>query len=151
MVATREFAYLKIVKRAGRAHTPEGLNVRTGELALRCYACPRPGVNIADDWRETTPKHLMYASPISYMTLQILTECRFLCAVIIAIDANFRLCNLFRTSILKDPSLVAGQAYMLGSTSGYKEYLTLINKQKDNQEVCDLYSSSMRTLADIIV
>ena len=49
----REWRHLKSLKRAGRAHEPGGPDGTShGELAIRCPACPRPGVNLPENWRD---------------------------------------------------------------------------------------------------
>ena len=54
----REWRYLKLLKRAGRAHVEDGVeNIAPGGLCLRCPACPRPGFNLPDNW-ETVPDDL---------------------------------------------------------------------------------------------
>ena len=47
----REWRYLKMMKRAGRSHDPSGVDgTASGELAIACPACPRPGVNLPENW-----------------------------------------------------------------------------------------------------
>ncbi|TRM55169.1 hypothetical protein BD626DRAFT_390292, partial [Schizophyllum amplum] len=42
----RQYAFLMRLKRAGRAHVLNGIrNTKPGELAVRCWACPREGYN----------------------------------------------------------------------------------------------------------
>ena len=46
-----QWRHLKALKRAGRGHDPTGVEgTKPGELALLCPACPRPGVNLPDNW-----------------------------------------------------------------------------------------------------
>ncbi|KAF7301159.1 CxC2 domain-containing protein [Mycena indigotica] len=46
----REYRHLLSLKRAGRGYDSRGmLGTTPGELAVRCPACPRPGVNLPDD------------------------------------------------------------------------------------------------------
>jgi hypothetical protein len=56
----REFRHLMLVKRAGRAEAyTSGSGVegtKAGELAIDCPACPRPGVNLPDDWEKASPE-----------------------------------------------------------------------------------------------
>ncbi|KIJ94641.1 hypothetical protein K443DRAFT_110051, partial [Laccaria amethystina LaAM-08-1] len=48
------------LKRAGRGHDPEGVeNTPPGSLTVECPACPHPGRNLPENWREAGP--LMYA------------------------------------------------------------------------------------------
>lgn len=49
----RQWRHLKLLKRAGRGHDPSGVScTQSGELAVLCPACPHPGINIPDNWRE---------------------------------------------------------------------------------------------------
>ena len=58
-VAT-QWRHLKMLKRAGRAHDPTGVNgTKDGELAIRCPACPRPMVNLPENW-QNVPDTLKY-------------------------------------------------------------------------------------------
>ncbi len=42
-----------MMKRAGRAHDPLGVDgTKCGELAVVCPACPHPGINLPDDWKD---------------------------------------------------------------------------------------------------
>ncbi|KAA1479019.1 hypothetical protein DENSPDRAFT_861961 [Dentipellis sp. KUC8613] len=47
MLMIREWRHIKAMKRAGRGHEEGGVAAaKPGELAIKCPACPRPGVNI---------------------------------------------------------------------------------------------------------
>jgi hypothetical protein len=47
----REWRHLKLLKRAGRSHDPQGVaGTQKGELAVPCPACPHPSVNLPDGW-----------------------------------------------------------------------------------------------------
>ena len=47
----RQFAHIKLVKRAGRGSYQDGIaTTPPGALAIQCPACPRPGVNLPDNW-----------------------------------------------------------------------------------------------------
>jgi hypothetical protein len=51
----REYRHLLLLKRGGRGHDSGGAKAtKSGELAVRCPACPRPGVNLPDDWEMAT-------------------------------------------------------------------------------------------------
>lgn len=57
----REYRHLMMLKRGGRGHDPEGAKgTKSGELAVRCPACLRPGVNLPPDW-ESAKKEERYA------------------------------------------------------------------------------------------
>ncbi|KAA1479670.1 hypothetical protein DENSPDRAFT_886961 [Dentipellis sp. KUC8613] len=52
-IAIREWQCLQMLKRAGRAHYPDGINTMPpGGLAVECPACPRPDWNLPADWEQ---------------------------------------------------------------------------------------------------
>lgn len=47
-----EFAHLKMLKRAGRGSFKDGIAMTgAGELAVECPACPRPEINLPENWK----------------------------------------------------------------------------------------------------
>jgi len=49
---SRLWRWIKKLKWAGHGHNQKGaMNVGRGELANYCPACPQPGVNLPDDWK----------------------------------------------------------------------------------------------------
>lgn len=55
-----QWRHLKMLKWGGRAHDPTGPEgTREGELAILCPSCPRPSINIPDNWKDA-PLHLRY-------------------------------------------------------------------------------------------
>jgi hypothetical protein len=47
-----------MLKRAGRCHAVSGADgTARGELAMECPACPHPGKNLPENWREAGPEH----------------------------------------------------------------------------------------------
>lgn len=49
----REWRHVKLLKRAGRGHDPTGVKGTTeGECAVTCPACPQPGINLPQDWKD---------------------------------------------------------------------------------------------------
>ena len=50
MLMVREWRHMKMVKRAGRAHDPTGINgTPQGGLSIACRACPHPNINLPQD------------------------------------------------------------------------------------------------------
>jgi hypothetical protein len=48
----RWWRHIKMLKRAGRGHDPEGVAAtKPGSLAVECPACPHDGRNLPEDWR----------------------------------------------------------------------------------------------------
>ena len=57
-----QWRHLKLLKWGGRGHDPAGVAAtRAGELAVLCPSCPRPGVNLPDDW-EDAPVEFKYVA-----------------------------------------------------------------------------------------
>ncbi|KAF7301156.1 CxC2 domain-containing protein [Mycena indigotica] len=57
MRMSRQYRHLLLLKRKGRGHDRFGvLGTAPGELATRCPACPRPGVNLLDGWQNAPPE-----------------------------------------------------------------------------------------------
>ena len=51
----RQWRHIQSLKRAGRGHETGGvLATKPGELCIRCPACPRPGVNLPNNWDTVT-------------------------------------------------------------------------------------------------
>ncbi|KAJ7315117.1 hypothetical protein DFH08DRAFT_715859 [Mycena albidolilacea] len=93
---TRQWRHLQMLKRAGRGHAADGVRgTKSGECALLCPACPQPGKNLPRDgsWRHV-PR-----------------ERRFLYALFLALDANFRMKHKDVSSEAEDPSLGDGIAF----------------------------------------
>ncbi|KAJ7093757.1 hypothetical protein C8R44DRAFT_890661 [Mycena epipterygia] len=110
----RQWAFLKRIKRAGRAHDPAGVD-KTGlrECAVICWACPYEGRNLPVNWRDVDPQF------------------RFLYMLLLAVDANFKLKNRMRANQINDPSLGPGWSYFVGPR-GYKRHLRKYVAEKDH-------------------
>ncbi|KAK7031325.1 CxC2 domain-containing protein [Favolaschia claudopus] len=103
---TRQFAFLKRLKRAGRAHDVSGVaGTKSGECAMLCWACPQEGRNLPQGWREVSPEFqfVLHSDTSTY-------------------DANFHMRNRLRANQRDDPPLGDGWAYMV-EESGYHEHL----------------------------
>lgn len=112
---SREFRHLKQLKRAGKAHDPNGLeSIKQGECVVKCPACPHPGINLPDDWETKPPAQ------------------GWIYGLFVAIDANFRLKRKAVSSNVLDPSLNDGWAYFV-EEKPYKDYLA--QHAKEPQEV----------------
>ncbi|KAJ7635987.1 hypothetical protein DFH06DRAFT_1002998, partial [Mycena polygramma] len=111
----REYRHLMMLKRGGRMRAYDSSGVagtKSGELAIECPACPRPGVNLPDGWEHAPP------------------EDRFLYTFFLALDACFRLKRRLVSNELKDPGLGTGWAYMV-ENEPYREYLRTVTDQKE--------------------
>ncbi|KAJ7791307.1 hypothetical protein B0H14DRAFT_3500651 [Mycena olivaceomarginata] len=51
----RAYRHVMMLKRMGRGHDPGGAKAtKSGALAVLCPACPRPGINLPEDWEEVS-------------------------------------------------------------------------------------------------
>ncbi|KAF8888811.1 hypothetical protein BD779DRAFT_1611227 [Infundibulicybe gibba] len=116
----REWRHLKMLKRAGRGHDPSGVTGTTeGELTLLCPACPHPGKNLPENWKECPP------------------EDKWRHALFLGIDANFRLKRLNVSNNARDPSLNHGYAYFVHD-GPFNEFLNEYNKKiPDDTSTCN--------------
>ncbi|KAF9470561.1 hypothetical protein BDN70DRAFT_902008 [Pholiota conissans] len=91
-----QWRHLKLLKRGGRGHDEAGISAtKDGDLAIKCPSCPHPGINLPDGWEEAPE------------------EQRFLYALVVCMDANFRLKNQLVSNYSADPGLGIGWAYMV--------------------------------------
>ncbi|KAI5897299.1 uncharacterized protein SCHCODRAFT_02489565 [Schizophyllum commune H4-8] len=104
---------LKSVPRAGIGNTKKGIKgTKPGELAIRCWACPRVGVNLPPDWQNVAAAE-MY---------------RF--RTMLAVDANFRLKNRIRKNENRASALGEGLGYFV-ATEPYKDHISGYVKESD--------------------
>ncbi|KAF7322737.1 hypothetical protein HMN09_00052600 [Mycena chlorophos] len=108
----REYRHLMMLKRAGRGHEPGGIEATPiGGLAVICPVCPRPGVNIPNDWQRRVVDRYIYNQ-------------------FVAIDACFRLKRGMVSNLIKDPPLGSGLAYFV-EPEPYRQYLLSVTDQKE--------------------
>ncbi|KAJ6476812.1 hypothetical protein C8R45DRAFT_833720, partial [Mycena sanguinolenta] len=115
---TRQWRHIRMLKRAGRGHDPVGIaNTQPGECALLCPACPQPGKNLPPNWKDV-PKIK-----------------RFLHALFLAIDANFRLKRKDVSTETKDPGLGNGWAFFC-EVKAYMRHVKENWDQKQDRSHC---------------
>ncbi|KAF7313212.1 CxC2 domain-containing protein [Mycena kentingensis (nom. inval.)] len=113
----RQYRHLMLLKRGGRAHDRSGVwGTGQGELALRCPACPRPGVNLPEGWEQATAGE------------------QFLYTIFLALDACFRLKRRIISSWQRDPGSGPGWAYMCEPFT-YERFIATITEQDDARTV----------------
>jgi hypothetical protein len=57
---TRIWRWMKKLKWAGYAGSSMKVkDVKAGELAIFCPACPQQGINIPENWREDSARHVV--------------------------------------------------------------------------------------------
>ncbi|KAJ7705144.1 hypothetical protein B0H16DRAFT_1747395 [Mycena metata] len=109
----REYGHLLMLILAGRLHCGLGVaGTQPGQCTVLCPCCPRPGVNLPDDWEQAPPQY------------------QFLYIMFLAMDACFRLKRRLVSSERKDPSLGSGWSYLVES-GPYREYLLTVTDQKE--------------------
>ncbi|KAJ3537962.1 hypothetical protein NMY22_g5368 [Coprinellus aureogranulatus] len=126
----REWRHVRLLKRKGRGHIADGIqNPAPGDCAVLCPACPYPGINMPEKLDDI---------PLSE---------RWLFAVFIAIDANFRLRRKDVSSDSVDPTLNAGRAYVVNERE-FREHLEKHGSMEDDKSTCNnhdaIKSASMR-------
>ncbi|KAJ7581288.1 hypothetical protein C8J56DRAFT_793853 [Mycena floridula] len=101
----RQWRWLLMLKRAGRAHDPEGVDkTALGACAVICPACPQVGINLPNGWD----------------TLE--QEDGWIYRLFVGNDADFKIKRRDVSSEEKDPGLCQGHAYFVEQRS-YDTYL----------------------------
>ncbi|KAJ3709697.1 hypothetical protein C8R42DRAFT_598178 [Lentinula raphanica] len=110
----KEWRHLKMAKRAGRGNDANRTlaETRSGEMGIPCVACPRPGINLPDDWQK---------APVSR---------RYLYWIYFALDACFRLKRRLVSSEKMDPDLDVGGSYFT-EDSLFRQYLSSVTDQQE--------------------
>jgi hypothetical protein len=62
MRVSRQWRDLVNRKRFGWAHKKPEVHEIEGSLALFCPACPQPGINLENNWREIYPEYNQFIS-----------------------------------------------------------------------------------------
>ncbi|KAG1760085.1 hypothetical protein EV702DRAFT_1208029 [Suillus placidus] len=123
MRMVREWRHLKMLKRAGRGYDLAGVEgTGSGECAVICPACPQPGKNLPDNWHDA-PKGK-----------------RWLYALFLAIDANFRLKRRIVSKDSVDPGLSRGWAYFVEETA-YKTFLQSYSGGPQQKSTCSSHNA----------
>jgi hypothetical protein len=119
----REWRHLKSLKRAGRGHDFTGVNATSaGECAVLCPACPQPGKNLPEQWKDAPDNQ------------------RWLYSLFVGIDANFKLKRKKVSSEKADPSLNQGWSYFVEETT-YKEFLAEHGNLPQERSTCSNYDA----------
>ncbi|KAG6819407.1 hypothetical protein H0H93_012104, partial [Arthromyces matolae] len=114
----RQYRHLKMLKRSGRGHEKGGIAAtQPGECALTCPACPQPGRNLPTDWKKKPE------------------DKKYLYALFVALDANFKLKRKTVSSEERDPSLGQGWAFFVEETK-YKAFLNDFWHEKQPKSNC---------------
>ncbi|KAG1839354.1 hypothetical protein F4604DRAFT_1885304 [Suillus subluteus] len=118
MRIVHEWHHLWQLRRGGRGHDPGGIvEMKAGELVVLCPACPHPDKNLPHGWENSPP------------------AMRWLYALFVTIDANFRLKRKTVSSDQVDPGLNAGWAYFV-EEHAYKSYLSERANERQERSTC---------------
>ncbi|RDX40145.1 hypothetical protein OH76DRAFT_1423890 [Lentinus brumalis] len=119
----RLWRHLVMLKRAGRAHDPAGIEMtEPGSLAVECPACPHPGKNLPVGW-ESAPAGI-----------------RWLYTLFLMLDANFR--AKCKARGLDDYELGPGWSYFVEETK-YQAHLKRHGAQKEQDNQCSAEHSAI--------
>ncbi|KAF9001442.1 hypothetical protein BDZ89DRAFT_929683, partial [Hymenopellis radicata] len=104
---SRQWSFLKRMRRTGIGHLPGGIKAaQLGSAAVRCWACPRPKVNLPEGW-ETVADNL-----------------KFKYQLYVGLDANFRMeSKLRRTSKNKAYPILADGLGCIVPSNSYLDHL----------------------------
>ncbi|KIY60804.1 hypothetical protein CYLTODRAFT_482795, partial [Cylindrobasidium torrendii FP15055 ss-10] len=127
---SRQFLYLLRIKRSGVVHIPQPIaTAAQGSLAVKCWACPRPGFNLPEDWEN------------------VQDNVRFKYNLFLGLDANFRLENkLRRKAENKDYSVLGdglGVFARLYGPDGYEEHVKKYVSEQDVSQ-CAAFAALMQ-------
>lgn len=121
----RQWNYLQVLKHSGAY----GSTSLISHMATECPACPRPGINIPENWREIIPGSLYY-----------LIRCY------VHFDANFRLVQLRRDA--RNPSdraLWIGGGFF-ADPEEYEDYLGVVDhEQQETSDCADHRATTLST------
>ncbi|KAK7434738.1 hypothetical protein VKT23_020034 [Stygiomarasmius scandens] len=110
-----QYRHLLILKRSGRGNDLDKRPVeetKPGECAMDCIACPKPGVNLPEDWENVS------------------MDLKFLYNQFVAIDACFRLKRRLVSSEAKDPGLGTGWSYFVEDPT-FRDFLKTVTTQTE--------------------
>ncbi|OJT01852.1 hypothetical protein TRAPUB_7684 [Trametes pubescens] len=128
MLMMREWRHITMAKRAGRGHTSSGIGeTEPGGLAVLCRACPRPGINLPDDWESAQPGDA------------------WIYQLMISQDANFRLKHRLRQSSRVDCWLGPGMAYFV-ENDAYAKYIATYAATPEDVRTCSGFAALLNAL-----
>ncbi|KAG1723397.1 hypothetical protein EDB19DRAFT_1898082 [Suillus lakei] len=126
----REWRFIKQMQRAGQGHHPKGIAAtEPGACAVLCPACPHAGKNLPDGW-DSAPSEI---------------RSRFLYALFLGINANFRLAHHNISSDIVDPGLNQGYAFFV-EEQAYESFIG--SQERAVQEMSSCSSHDVVNLAD---
>ncbi|KAL0069538.1 hypothetical protein AAF712_003196 [Marasmius tenuissimus] len=114
MLMLRQWRHIKTAKRIGRGHDPEGVAGTTlGSATVPCRSCPHPGINLPVDWKSAP------------------ADKRFLYALFLSEDANFKQKARARPNDYRDPALGPGWGAFVPNGL----YMEEVSKRANEKEI----------------
>ncbi|KAK0467569.1 hypothetical protein IW261DRAFT_1346218, partial [Armillaria novae-zelandiae] len=102
----------------GHGHIPDRVKLtQPGDLAIKCMACPCPGVTLPEGWK-SEPQNEQWV----YF--------RYIYCPIFALDTNFHMSNIKKSTEENDPGLHTGLAYFIDHDK-YIQHVCKYASQKD--------------------
>ncbi|KAF8799827.1 hypothetical protein BYT27DRAFT_7016783, partial [Phlegmacium glaucopus] len=112
---SRVWRWMKKLKWARYAGTNKKVNeVKAGELAIYCPACPQPGINIPEDWKDDPARHLHIVKLTSWS--------RWVYKHIFVANGNFKADHVRQQNPAGDVWLSEGTGMM----PGRQEYMSFL-------------------------
>ncbi|KAL0568201.1 hypothetical protein V5O48_013793 [Marasmius crinis-equi] len=114
----RQWRHCKMIMRSGYGQSDcSGVDeAPEGAMTVRCPSCPHPGINMDDNWKQQGEE-----------------VCRFLCRLILCLDANFRLKEQMVSSHSRDPALCDGMGYFV-RRKPFEEWIEANNFQNNPED-----------------
>lgn len=117
---TRIWRWMKKLKWAGYAGSPKPVHdVKAGDLAIFCPACPQPGINIPDNWKDDTARYSLIFFFFKFLNLR---QIRWVYKRIFVADGNFKADHVRQKNEVGDVWLSEGS----GMIPKREEYFTFL-------------------------
>jgi len=135
-----QWRHSKMAKCAGCGHDLSGIDgTSQGSLSIPCRSCPHPGINLPDGWDSAPPKDQCVLNLYNWLISFVTDQFRWLYALFLAEDANFKQKAQLRSDIKKDPPLGPGW----GTFVENEAYLGYVSQFADRDEVSFITAFSL--------
>lgn len=131
MIMVREWRHIKMAKCAGRGQDPMGIEgTSQGSLSIPCHACPIPHINIPERWEDTPPEKRWVWNSFYRLVTFLNTILRWLYALILSQDANFKQKAWLCSDNAKDPPLGPGWGAFV-ENGAYPQHIAQYTDQEE--------------------
>jgi hypothetical protein len=104
-----------------------------GDLAWFCIACPQPGFNLPENWRELEQSVLSFISHCIHLTHHLF-RWRFMIRLVM--DGNFKADHMIMKNPRDDVWLMDGEAYFVPRAAYQKHIETAVTKPQVKSHIC---------------